>query len=205
MFTMVRQAHHKMDKIYRCGWPGANEQMIRYHDKEWGTPCHNDKKLFEYIVLDTFQAGLSWAIVLKKRENFRKAFVGFDPNKVVGFSENRLKDLLHNSGIIRNRLKIYGTVANASAFLNIKKEFSSFDKYIWGFVGCKTIVNSPRKASNIASCSKESEAMSKDLKKRGFKFVGPTICYAFMQGIGMVNDHETKCFRYKQLLPGVLK
>ncbi len=180
----------------RCSWPGTNEQMIRYHDEEWGTPCHDDRKLFEYIVLDTFQAGLSWAIVLKKREGFRKAFDNFDPEKVAKYGLEHMQRLQEDPGIIRNKLKIAATVSNAQAFLAIQKEFGSFDKYIWQFVNGKTIVNSPKEDSHIASSSKESDAMSADLKKRGFKFVGTTICYAFMQGAGLVNDHITDCFRY---------
>jgi len=176
--------------------------MVKYHDEEWGVPCHDDRKLFEYIVLDTFQAGLSWAIVLNKREGFRKAFANFEPEIVANFSEDKLQVLLQNPDIIRNRLKVYGTVANAQAFLEIQKEFGTFDSYIWQFVNGKTIVNSPKEDSEIAASSKESDAMSADLKKRGFKFVGTTICYAFMQGAGLVNDHTTDCFRYHELTNG---
>ncbi len=191
----------------RCSWPGTNEQMIRYHDEEWGMPCHDDRKLFEYIVLDTFQAGLSWAIVLNKREGFRKAFDNFNPEKIALYHNIVIQRLKNNPEIIRNKLKIAATVTNAQAFLAIQKEFGSFDRYIWQFVypeqgrgvGGKPLVNSPKEDSHIASSSKESDAMSADLKKRGFKFVGTTICYAFMQGAGLVNDHTTNCFRYNDL------
>ncbi|MEX2012551.1 MAG: DNA-3-methyladenine glycosylase I, partial [Patescibacteria group bacterium] len=199
-------------------WPGNNEQMVRYHDEEWGVPCHDDRKLFEYIVLDTFQAGLSWAIVLKKREGFRQAFENFDPTKIASYVINDVQRLENNPEIIRNKLKIAATVTNAQAFLKIQKEFGSFDKYIWGFVyseqsrgvkgrafdsaQAKPIVNSPKEDSHIAASSEESDAMSIDLKKRGFKFVGTTICYAFMQGAGLVNDHTVNCFRYNELTNG---
>jgi DNA-3-methyladenine glycosylase I len=188
--------------MQRCSWPGTNEQMARYHDEEWGVPCHDDRKLFEYIVLDTFQAGLSWAIVLKKRDGFRKAFDNFDPEEIASYSNIAIQRLQGDPGIIRNKLKIAATVTNAQAFLEIQKEFGSFDKYIWQFVNNKTIVNSPKQDSDIAASSKESDAMSADLKKRSFKFVGTTICYAFMQAAGLVNDHATNCFRYKQLVDG---
>jgi len=185
--------------MQRCAWPGTNEQMIKYHDEEWGVPCHDDRKLFEYIVLDTFQAGLSWAIVLKKREGFRRAFDGFDPKKIARYTSSDVQRLENDPAIIRNKLKIAATISNAQAFLGIQKEFGSFDKYIWQFVGGKPIVNSPKEDSQIASSSKESDAMSKDLKKRGFKFVGTTICYAFMQAAGLVNDHLVRCFRYREV------
>lgn len=183
----------------RCSWPGKNELMVRYHDEEWGVPCYDDQKLFEFVVLDTFQAGLSWAIVLNKREGFRQAFDNFDPTKVAKFSEEKVNQLLQNPDIIRNRLKVYGTVTNAQAFLEIQKEFGSFDSYIWQFVNHRPIVNSPRQDSDIAASSKESDTVSADLKKRGFKFVGTTICYAFMQAAGLVNDHLVSCFRYAEV------
>ena len=186
----------------RCGWPGASEQMIKYHDEEWGTPCHDDRKLFEYIVLDGFQAGLSWAIIMKKREGFRKAFDNFNAKKIVNYTEEKLEELQNNPEIIRNKLKISATITNAQAFLDIQQEFGSFDKYIWGFVGGKTMVNKRKKMSDIVTYTKESDAMSKDLKKQGFKFVGTTICYAFMQAAGLVNDHTTDCFRYNELTNG---
>lgn len=184
----------------RCPWPGEEPLMVQYHDTEWGVPLHDDKKLFEFIVLDSFQAGLSWLTVIKKREHFRKAFSDFDVNKVAEFDENKIAELLQNKDIIRNRLKIRGTVKNAIAFKKIRKEFGSFDDYIWRFTGGKTIINRWEKIEQIPASSKESDAMSKDLKKRGFTFVGTTICYAFMQAAGMVNDHLVNCFRYKEIL-----
>lgn len=162
-------------------------------------PCHDDRKLFEYIVLDTFQAGLSWAIVLKKRENFRQAFDNFDPVKIASYGLKPIRKLENDSSIIRNRLKIRGTVKNAQAFLKIQQEFGSFDKYIWQFVGGKPVINRHQKSSDIGATSPESDAMSKDLKARGFTFVGSTICYAFMQGAGLVNDHLVSCFRYNTI------
>jgi DNA-3-methyladenine glycosylase I len=183
----------------RCSWPGKNELMIRYHDQEWGVPCHDDQKLFEYIVLDTFQAGLSWAIVLNKREGFRQAFDNFNPENIARYNNIVIRRLENDPGIIRNKLKIAATVTNAQAFLKIQKEFGSFDKYIWGFVGGQPIVNRHEKDSDIGATSPESDAMSVDMKKRGFKFVGSTICYAFMQGAGLVNDHIVCCFRYTEL------
>lgn len=186
----------------RCSWPGTNELMVKYHDEEWGVPCHDDQKLFEYIVLDTFQAGLSWAIILNKREGFRKAFDNFNPEKIALYGIKRIQELENNPAIIRNRLKIRGTVTNAKAFLEIQKEFGSFDKYIWQFVGGAPIINRHKKDSDIGATSPESDTMSLDLKKRGFKFVGSTICYAFMQGAGLVNDHLTSCFRYTQVQDG---
>ncbi len=183
----------------RCHWPGNDPLMIRYHDEEWGVPVHDDRKLFEFMVLDAFQAGLSWAIVLKKRENFREAMDNFQPEIVAGYDENKIRKLLLNEGIIRNKLKIKTTVTNAQRFLKVQKEFGSFDKYIWQFTGGKTIVNSWKTPEEVPVSSKESDSMSRDLKKRGFRFVGTTICYAFMQAAGMVNDHLTSCFRYKNI------
>ncbi len=173
--------------------------MVKYHDEEWGLPCHDDQKLFEYIVLDTFQAGLSWAIVLNKRENFRRAFDNFDPVKIASYVVYDIRRLESDAGIIRNELKIAGTVKNAQAFLKIRQEFGSFDKYIWQFVGGKQIVNRHQKESDIGARSPESDAMSLDLKNRDFKFVGSTICYALMQGAGLVNDHLISCFRYGEI------
>ena len=181
-----------------CNWPGNDEQMIAYHDTEWGTPCFDDHKLFEYVVLDTMQAGLSWSIVLHKRESMRAAFAGFDATKVAAFSQEKLDTLLENPGIIRNRLKLKATVTNAQAFLEIQKEFGSFATYIWSFVGGRPIVHQYEHGSHIGSTSPESDAMSADLKKRGFKFVGSTICYAFMQGAGLINDHVVTCFRHAE-------
>lgn len=173
--------------------------MVKYHDEEWGVPCHSERKLFEYIVLDTFQAGLSWAIVLNKREGFRQAFDNFDPEKISLYALERIMELENDSGIIRNKLKIRATITNAQAFLEIQKEFGSFDKYIWGFVDGNPVVNHHQQDSDIGATSPESDAMSLDLKKRGFKFVGSTICYAFMQGAGLVNDHLVSCFRHVEV------
>lgn len=186
----------------RCPWPRDNQLMIEYHDTEWGVPLHDDRKLFEFMVLDAFQAGLSWAIVLKKREGFRKAFDNFEPEKIARYTEKKIQKLLQDEGIIRNQLKVRSTVTNAKQFLEVQKEFSTFDKYIWQFTGGKTIHNDLKKISQIQAKSKESDAMSKDLLQRGFKFVGSTICYAFMQAAGMVNDHMTDCFRYKKIRSG---
>lgn len=183
----------------RCSWPGQDELMIHYHDKEWGVPLHEDKKLFEFLVLDAFQAGLSWKTVLYKRENFRKAFADFNYKKVAQFKEKEFKLLLSNAGIIRNKQKIQATITNAQKFIEVQKEFGSFHKYVWQFTNYKPIKNKWKTDKQIPPSSKESDAMSIDMKKRGFKFVGSTICYAFMQAAGMVNDHLVNCFRYKEL------
>jgi DNA-3-methyladenine glycosylase I len=183
----------------RCSWPGNNPLMIKYHDEEWGVPLHDDRKLFEFFVLDAFQAGLSWAIVLNKREGFRKAFHNFDPAKISKYTEKDYDRLRNDPSIIRNRAKIRGTMINAQKFLEVKKEFGSFDKYIWQFTKGKTIKNKWKDIKQIPASSKESDAMSEDLKKRGFKFVGSTICYAFMQAAGMINDHMTNCYRYDEV------
>lgn len=180
----------------RCDWPGDNQPMIRYHDEEWGVPVHEDKKLFEFLILEGAQAGLTWQTVLNKRENYRNAFGGFDAQRIANYDENDIKRLLGNPGIIRNRLKIQATIVNAKSFLQVQKEFGSFDAYIWQFVGGKPIQNRCTSMKDIPATTKESDAMSKDLLKREFKFVGSTICYAFMQAVGMVNDHQTNCFRY---------
>jgi DNA-3-methyladenine glycosylase I len=181
-----------------CEWPGDNKLMIEYHDTEWGTPVHNDRKLFELLMLDNAQAGLSWQTVLNKRENYRKAFDSFEPAKIARYNKRKIESLLKNPGIIRNRLKIEAAVANARAVLEIQKEFGSFDAYIWQFVNGAPIHNSWKTLKQIPAMSPESDAMSKALKKRGFKFVGSTICYAFMQSAGLVNDHLIHCFRYTQ-------
>lgn len=183
----------------RCAWPGEDPLMIRYHDEQWGMPVHDDKKHFEAFVLDANQAGLSWRTILYKRENFRKAFANFDFNAVAKFARKDFNRLMKNTGIIRNRMKIEAAIANARKFLEIRKAFGTFDAYIWSFVGGKAIRHAHARTSDIGATSKESEAMSKDLKKRGFTFVGSTICYAYMQGVGMVNDHLTSCFRYRQV------
>jgi DNA-3-methyladenine glycosylase I len=188
-----------MDKKNTCSWPGNDPLMIAYHDKEWGVPLHNDQKIFEFMVLDAFQAGLSWSIVLKKREGFRKAFDHFVVKKIARYNEEKIQELLKDESIIRNQLKIRATVNNAQRFLEVQKEFGTFDQYIWQFTGNKPIVNKWNQLSQLPSKSAESDAMSKDLLKRGFKFVGSTICYAFMQAAGMVNDHLVNCYRHKEL------
>ncbi|MBI5649718.1 MAG: DNA-3-methyladenine glycosylase I [Chloroflexi bacterium] len=183
----------------RCEWHGNNELMLKYHDEEWGTPVHDDRKLFEFLVLDAFQAGLSWQIILIKRENFRRAFHNFDARKIAKYTARDTKRLLADAGIVRNRAKIAATIGNAKLFLAIQKEFGAFDKYIWQFTAGKTKRNKFKSLNEIPAQSPESDAMSKDLQARGFKFVGSTICYAFMQAAGMVNDHVVGCFRYKQV------
>jgi DNA-3-methyladenine glycosylase I len=185
--------------ITRCEWVWHERLLIEYHDKEWGVPLHDDKLLFEFLVLDAFQAGLSWSIILKKRENFRRAFSDFDPFKIAKFNESKVDRLLQDSGIIRNKLKIESTISNAKSFLDVRKEFGSFDKYIWQFVNYTTIQNRWKSIKELPAKTDKSDLMSKDLRKRGFRFVGSTICYAFMQAAGMVNDHIINCFRYKEL------
>jgi DNA-3-methyladenine glycosylase I len=182
----------------RCPWPTGDALMIEYHDSEWGVPLHDDQKLFEFMVLDAFQAGLSWKTVLHKREEFRKAFDNFDASKIVKYDDKKAEELLQNAGIIRNKQKILATIKNAQCFLDIQKEFGTFDKYIWGFVGGKPIMNRWTSISQIPAKSAESDNMGKDLKKRGFSFVGSTICYAFMQAAGMVNDHLVDCPCYQK-------
>ncbi|MBA3046118.1 MAG: DNA-3-methyladenine glycosylase I [Candidatus Thermoplasmatota archaeon] len=183
----------------RCFWASGEDFYIRYHDEEWGVPLHDDKKLFEFLILEGFQAGLSWFIILKKRENFRKAFDSFDPAKVAGYGDKKIEALMQDAGIIRNRLKILAAVTNAKAFLKIQKEFGSFDRYIWGFVDGKPIQNSWKTGAEIPAKTELAEQISSDLKARGFKFVGPTVVYAHMQATGMVNDHLTSCFRWKEV------
>jgi DNA-3-methyladenine glycosylase I len=183
----------------RCDWANRNELEQSYHDNEWGREIHDDRTLFEFLVLEGAQVGLSWSIILRKREGYRKAFDNFDARKISNYSENAVSRLLTNSEIIRNRLKINAAITNARAFLQVQREFGSFDNYIWQFVHGRPIQNSWRKMTDIPSSTPESAAMSKDLMKRGFKFVGATICYAFMQAVGMVNDHVIGCFRYKEL------
>ena len=181
----------------RCSWP-KNELAIRYHDEEWGVPLHDDDKLFEFLILEGAQAGLSWDTILRKRENYRKAFDGFDVNKVARYTDKRIEKLLLDEGIIRNRLKVAAAVTNAKEFLKVQKEFGSFDKYIWSFIDGEPIVNKWKRTGQVPATSKESDVISKDLKKRGFKFVGSTIIYAHMQATGMVNDHLVSCFRHKE-------
>jgi DNA-3-methyladenine glycosylase I len=183
----------------KCDWSGSNPLMIKYHDKEWGVPQFDDTKLFEFLVLESNQAGLSWSTVLNKRENFRKAFSGFDPKKVARFTKAKIEKLMQDAGIIRNRMKIEAAINNAKMFLKIQKEFGSFAAYSWKFVGNKPIVNRFKKMSDIPATTPESDAFSKDLKKRGFKFLGSTTVYAHMQACGMVNDHVVGCFRYKEV------
>ncbi|MCH8028940.1 MAG: DNA-3-methyladenine glycosylase I [Candidatus Dadabacteria bacterium] len=185
--------------ITRCEWCLGSELMMEYHDSEWGVPLHDDAKLFEFLVLDAAQAGLSWLTVLKKRENYRRAFDGFDPVRVAEYRERDIERLVGDSGIIRNRLKVRSAVENAKRFLEVQDEFGSFDRYIWGFVDGKPVKNGFKKMSDLPASTPLSDAMSKDLKKRGFKFAGTTICYAFMQAAGMVNDHVVGCFRWSEL------
>lgn len=181
----------------RCEWAGNDPLYQNYHDLEWGVPTHDDQKLFEMLTLEGAQAGLSWITILRKRENYREAFDNFDPNKISLYNENKFQELMNNAGIVRNKLKIRSAISNAKLFLDIQKEYGSFDKFIWGFVNQEPIKNSWKKISEIPAQTPESEVLSKNLKKRGFKFVGPTICYALMQSIGMVNDHTTNCFRWR--------
>lgn len=183
----------------RCQWCQGDPLYIKYHDKEWGVPVHTDRKLFEFLILEGAQAGLSWITVLKKRPAYREAFDRFDFNKIAQYKQAKIDNLLNNPGIIRNKLKVNGAVKNAQAFIKIREEFGTFNKYIWQFTDQKTINNSWKTLKDIPANTAESDLMSKDLKKRGFTFVGSTICYAFMQAIGMVNDHTVDCFRYKEL------
>lgn len=184
---------------HRCAWPADNQLMTKYHDQEWGVPVHDDQELFEFLVLETAQAGLTWQTILNRREGYRKAFDNFNYGKVATYTDEDTERLLQDKGIIRNRLKVKSTITNAQHFIAIQKEFGSFDNYIWSFVNHKPIVNTRKSLSEIPANTEISDAMSKDLKKRGFKFVGSTICYAFMQAAGLVNDHEVSCFRYKEL------
>ena len=184
----------------RCPWPTKDPLLIKYHDEEWGVPLHNDRKLFEFLILEGFQAGLSWLTVLRKRENFRKAFDQFDFKKVARYDKRKMESLLNDSGIIRNRLKIQGAISNAKAFIKVRQEFGTFDKYIWGFIQGRPIHNGFKSGKEIPAKTELSDRISKDLKKRGFKFVGSTIVYSHMQATGMVNDHLKECFRYKELL-----
>ena len=186
------------DKM-RCEWVGTDPLNLLYHDQEWGVPVHDDKKLFEFLILEGAQAGLSWLTILKKRKNYEKDFDSFDVRKIAKYDSEKVKALLADKGIIRNKLKIGATIQNAKAFLGLQKEFGSFDIYIWKFVGDKPIKNSLKSVNDYPTKTKEAEAMSRDLLARGFKFVGPTICYAFMQAVGMVNDHQLQCFRYKEV------
>jgi DNA-3-methyladenine glycosylase I len=187
-----------MSDLNRCAW-AKGELYQAYHDREWGVPVHDDRLLFEFLILEGAQAGLSWITILKKRENYRRAFDNFEPKKIAGYDARKIKKLLADEGIVRNRLKIESTVGNAKAFLAVQKEFGSFDKYIWSFVGGKPLRNARKSFESIPPRIAESDAMSRDLLKRGFKFVGSTICYAYMQAVGMVNDHTKDCFRQREL------
>jgi len=184
------------DRLIRCSW-ASGDLMIHYHDEEWGVPVHDDRTLFEFLILEGAQAGLSWSTILNKRDNYRRAFDNFNPPRIAQYDKRRIKQLLSDPGIVRNKLKISAAIENARAFQQIQQEFGSFDRYIWQFVGGKPLVN--RWKSKVPAKTAESDAMSNDLKRRGFKFVGSTICYAFMQAVGMVNDHATNCFRYRAL------
>jgi len=183
----------------RCPWCEINELQIAYHDREWGVPLHDDRRLFEFLILEGAQAGLAWDTILKKRENYRRGFAGFDPAKVARFGARELGALMRNPGVVRNRLKLEAAVSNAGEFLAVQREFGSFDRYIWRFVGGRPRQNRRRAMKQVPASTPGSDAMSKDLKKRGFRFVGSTICYAFMQATGMVNDHLVTCFRHRQL------
>jgi DNA-3-methyladenine glycosylase I len=189
------------DGLIRCPWVDMGKpDYVEYHDRQWGVPVYDDRLIFEFLTLESAQAGLSWYTVLKKRENYRTAFENFEPEKIILFDRSKVEALLQNQGIIRNRLKIESTINNARRFLEIKAEFGSFSKYIWGFVGGKPIINNIRKLSDYAATSSESETLSKDLKKRGFKFLGSTVCYAHMQATGMINDHSLECFRRMEII-----
>ena len=183
----------------RCPWPSDDKLMIKYHDKEWGVPLYNDRKLFEFLILEGFQAGLSWRTVLYKRENFRKAFDNFDYNKVAKYDKRKVNSLLKDAGIIRNKLKIEGAITNAKAFLLVRKEFGTFDKYIWSFVNGKPIQNKFKSLKELPAKTELSDKVSDELRKKGFKFVGSTIVYAHMQATGMVNDHVVSCYRYREV------
>jgi DNA-3-methyladenine glycosylase I len=190
------------DDVLRCAWVGDEPLYQAYHDQEWGVPVHDDRLLFEFLVLEGAQAGLSWLTILRKRDGYRRAFAGFDPAAVAAFGPADLERLLADPGIVRNRLKVGSAVSNAQAFLRVQEEFGSFDAYVWRFVGGQVVHNEWRAMAEIPAKTPEAERMSADLKKRGFRFVGPTICYAHMQATGMVNDHTVDCFRYRQLRPG---
>lgn len=189
-----------MKKLKRCEWCLKFEEYIQYHDKEWGVPVHDDKKHFEFLILEGAQAGLSWSTILKKRAGYKKAFADFDPRKVSRFPEKKLEKILTDSSIVRNRLKVYSSVNNAKRFLEVQKEFGTFDAYIWSFVGGKPIVNKWNALKEVPATTAESDALSKDLIKRGFKFTGSTVIYAHMQACGLVNDHLVSCFRHKEIM-----
>lgn len=186
-------------KKHRCAWCGGDALYEAYHDQEWGVPVYDDATIFEFLILETFQAGLSWITVLRKRENFRKAFDNFNYKKIANYQQSKINDLLQDAGIIRNKLKVNATVTNAQAFIKIQEEFGSFSKYIWGFVDGKPIKNECKSMQDVPATTVISDALSKDLKKRGFKFVGPTVVYAHMQATGMVNDHVLDCYRHSEV------
>ena len=188
-----------MQQLRRCGWAGTDPRMIAYHDEEWGVPVHDDRRLFEFLVLEGAQAGLSWQTILNKRDAYRKAFAGFDPARVARFDARRIERLLANPGIVRNRLKIHSSVSNARAYLEVQREAGSFDRFVWRFVGGAPRINRRRSAAQVPARSAESDALAAELQRRGFRFVGSTICYAFMQATGMVNDHLVSCHRYRAL------
>lgn len=189
-----------MKPMERCGWAEGDPLLTTYHDTEWGVPLHDDRKLFEYLLLDSMQAGLSWLVILRKREGFRRAFDGFDPARIAEYGPSEIERLLADPGIVRNRRKVEAVIGNARRFLEVQREFGTFDRYIWQFTGGGTIVNAHASMEQVPARSPESDAMSRDLARRGFKFAGSTICYAFMQAAGMVNDHLTACFRYRAVL-----
>ena len=189
-----------LDRLTRCSWASMGDPAYRaYHDREWGVPIHSDRKIFEFLILEGFQAGISWQTILRKRTNFRKAFDRFDPNKLARYRESKVDDLMSDAGIIRNELKIRSAIQNAKAFLMVQREFGRFERYIWGMVGNKPIINRWHRMEQIPARTELSDALSRDLVKRGFKFVGSTICYAHMQAMGIVNDHTIDCFSYEQL------
>jgi DNA-3-methyladenine glycosylase I len=199
----VNQVRASLDvQPVRCHWASGSDLAIRYHDEEWGVPVHDDRTLFEFLIIEGAQAGLSWNTILNKRENYRAAFDQFDPRRVAAYDRRKMQRLLKDEGIVRNRLKIDSAVANAKAFLGVQQEFGSFDRYVWRFVKGEPRVNSRKSPRQVPARTPESDAMSKDLKARGFNFVGSTICYAFMQAVGMVNDHLVECFRYQAVSSG---
>jgi len=195
----LSEGNTRLKEKIRCPWPVNDPLYIEYHDKEWGTPVHDERKHFEFLVLETMQAGLSWHIILKKRENFRRAFDGFDPRRVARYDERKIQSILKDPGIVRNQLKIRAAVNNASRFLEVQKEFGSFDAYLWGFVNGKTVQNRRRSLKDLPARTPLSDRVSLDLKKRGFRFTGTTVIYAHLQAVGVVNDHLTTCFRHREL------
>ncbi len=198
----MRDTTSRFEKA-RCEWPTSDPLLLKYHDQEWGVPVKNDRKIFEFLVLESAQAGLSWRTILRKREGYKKAFARFDPKKVARFTKRDIARLLKNPGIIRNRLKVEAAINNAKRFLEVQKEFGSFSTYMWGFVGGTPIDGKRKHLKDLPATTKEAEIFAKDLKKRGFKFLGPTVCYAHMQAVGMVNDHTIDCFRYNETVAKV--